>query len=335
MNALENEGKSFAGLLVNIGEWTAWHSSGEMLSQTTRDGTNVSYHLVDLDAENIVYSPDALEAKTLEAFYAGDTASVSLVDETDGVRVFHYIEPVLIREYCLECHASYRVGEPRGAISIEIPMAPTEARLASGRVLYAAFSAATLLGMLGIGAFFLRMFQVDMNAANVRLEEMAVTDSLTGAANRRAVLARFEDEFERSRRTNEPLSVILLDIDHFKDINDALGHAAGDSVLVEFTHRAVGSLRTYDMFGRIGGEEFLVVAPGTAPQTAQRLAERLLEALRGSPVSTASGSTFVTASAGAATISEEDAGVDAMLARADDALYRAKETGRDRFVAAD
>jgi diguanylate cyclase (GGDEF)-like protein len=335
--SLETEGASYINLLVNVGEWTAWHSSGELLSHRADDGTQVTFHLADLDPRNPVYEPDAWEQAALEAFYAGDASSEAMITKDQTGRVYRYIEPVRIREQCLECHAGYGINEPRGAISIEIPLGSADERLASGRLLYGSTSALALIGMIAMGSVFLGTFQRNIAAANGKLEEMAVTDELTGAPNRRAVLAHFEDEFERSRRTDEPLSVILIDIDHFKDVNDTLGHAAGDEVLIEVTDRAQASLRSYDTFGRMGGEEFLVVAPGTASQTAERLADRLLEALR-TPAFQPTGShseLFVTASAGVATLSDEDTGVDAMLARADEALYRAKSEGRDRHASAE
>lgn len=334
VRALETEGASYVSLLVNVGEWTAWHSSGELLSRRAEDGTNVSFHLADLDAGNPAYHADAWEAEALAAFYSGSATSDANIHATEAGDVFRYIEAVRIREDCLTCHAGYTVGEPRGAISVEVPMDSVEARMASGRVLYGGLSIMTLIGMLAGGGFFLGRFQRSMDAANERLEEMAVTDDLTGAPNRRAVLERLNSEVQRSRRTGEPLSIILVDVDHFKHVNDTMGHAAGDAVLAEMTRRAQESLRSYDTFGRMGGEEFLVVAPGTAPATAERLTERLLEAIRAVPVDAGGRDVHISASAGVATLTDDDAGFDALLARADEALYRAKEDGRDRFVTA-
>lgn len=333
MNALGTEGASYANLLLNIGGWTSWHSSGEILSERADDGTSVTYHLVDLNAPNPAFRPDGWEELTLTALYDGES-SAARIEETDAGRVYRYMEPVRIRESCLECHDAYSPGEQRGALSLEIPMASVDTRLSRGRAMFATVAAFTLMGMLGIGSLFLGMFQRNLDAANERLEAMAVTDELTGAPNRRAVIRRFEDEFERSRRTGEPLSVILIDIDEFKIINDTFGHAVGDVVLIEVVRRALDSLRSYDTFGRMGGEEFLVVAPGTASQTAERLTERLLESLRTLPVNSGEHDIMVTASAGVATLKEDDAGIDAMLARADEALYRAKDEGRNRFVSA-
>ncbi len=332
--ALKTEGASYINLLVNVGEWTAWHSSGELQSERAADGTNVAFRLIDLEPLNPVYLADEWETQALEAFYAGSSSSASRVEETSSGDVYHYMEPVLIQQECLGCHADYKIGSPRGAISVEIPMDSVQERISAGRLIYGAFSLMALLAMVGGGSFFLATFHRSLDASNRRLEEMAVTDELTGAPNRRAMLETLEMEFERSGRTGDPLSLILLDVDHFKEVNDTLGHAAGDTVLVELARRARASIRPYDTFGRMGGEEFLVVAPGTAPSEADRLAERILETVRSSAFSGPDNDISVTVSAGVSSLSVDDSGVDSLLARADEALYAAKDGGRDRVMSA-
>ena len=109
---------------------------------------------------------------------------------------------------------------------------------------------------------------------------MSVTDELTGIHNRRFIMERLGEEFQKSKRTNTPLAAIMLDLDHFKDINDTYGHPFGDVVLKTVTDRIKGSLRAYDLFGRVGGEEFLILAPLTPLADATGLAERVWDIIR-------------------------------------------------------
>lgn len=161
-------------------------------------------------------------------------------------------------------------------------------------------------------------------------EALARTDALTGLANRRAFDEAAEREMRRARRYGSALALIITDIDHFKAINDAHGHACGDQVLVDFARTLLVSVRDVDLVGRWGGEEFVVLMPGTDLDEALRAAERMRLAVAGVPTRFEGRVCGYTASFGVAAFRPEDAGLDALLGRADAALYRAKETGRNR-----
>ncbi len=164
------------------------------------------------------------------------------------------------------------------------------------------------------------------------LEILANTDSPTGALSRRAIITNLEREVERAARQGSRLGLGMLDIDHFKLVNDTRGHAAGDEVLCEVVRRVLGVMRPYDTFGRFGGEEFLVLVPGSGERELRDVLERVRCAIGSSPI-VADGHEFaVTVSIGGATGGRESA--DDLIARADDALYAAKEQGRDRVVVA-
>ena len=171
--------------------------------------------------------------------------------------------------------------------------------------------------------------------AERKLILQAATDPLTGIANRRTFMERARSELLRARRYTEPLSLLLIDLDHFKAINDAYGHQAGDRVLIEVARRISGTLRdSVDVFARLGGEEFVVLLPETAPAGALKLAERLRAVIAGTPVAQDNGPAIkVTTSVGAATLRLGDLTVDALINRADVALYQAKGAGRDRVAA--
>lgn len=173
---------------------------------------------------------------------------------------------------------------------------------------------------------------VKIKGTERKLIEMATHDFLTGLLNRREMFTRLSVEVSRVNRTNEPLSVIMLDIDYFKNVNDTYGHATGDMVLKEIARRLRGGMRDYDLISRYGGEEFLVMAPETTIQRAHELAERLRMLVSESPLGVEAASPItITISAGVTQLVDGE-NVEAMISRADTALYHAKERGRDRVA---
>jgi diguanylate cyclase (GGDEF)-like protein/PAS domain S-box-containing protein len=165
-------------------------------------------------------------------------------------------------------------------------------------------------------------------ASQLRL--LATTDSLTGVHNRRHFLQQLEQELARYQRYGEPAALLMLDLDHFKHVNDEFGHAAGDAVLKAFTACALHILRRSDHLGRLGGEEFAILLPDTHAEGARELAERLRQTILETPVDTAAGVVRYSVSIGVALFASGDSNADAILARADHALYRAKHGGRNR-----
>lgn len=165
---------------------------------------------------------------------------------------------------------------------------------------------------------------------------MAMTDPLTGLYNRRYLDQHLEMAMQRNRTAGKPLSFILLDIDHFKAVNDTHGHAAGDRILQQFSKRIQHSVRDFDLCARFGGEEFVVMMPEAERQLAEKVGERLRWAMESQPFETGEevGSITVTCSLGGATLKEgEDA--TSLMKRADMALYEAKGAGRNRMIMAD
>ena len=164
------------------------------------------------------------------------------------------------------------------------------------------------------------------------LQKAALTDELSGIPNRRAVMARLADELARSARRYDQVAVLMIDIDDFKAINDRFGHAHGDRVIEAVAQCVDHETRADDMAGRIGGEEFLVVAPRTDPVGAKLLAERIRRAIRESRVESPAGQPIqVTVSVGAA-VSAAGELSDQLLAHADGALYQSKADGKDRVT---
>jgi diguanylate cyclase (GGDEF)-like protein len=166
------------------------------------------------------------------------------------------------------------------------------------------------------------------------LEQMASHDSLTGLRNRTAIFATLERERARARTTGEGLYVALIDIDHFKQVNDTLGHLAGDVVLREAAQRLSSSVRTSDAVGRYGGEEFLVVFRGATSLLGKERCEGLRRAVCEQPILWNQHAVAVTCSIGVACIESEAETIAELLTRADRALYRAKQLGRNRVEVA-
>lgn len=168
------------------------------------------------------------------------------------------------------------------------------------------------------------------------LRRLATTDPLTGAFNRRRFFQKARQEFLRHHRYGHPFSVLLMDMDHFKKINDTHGHPVGDAVLKTFVETCQSVFRVTDVFGRTGGEEFSAVLPETDAAKAVLVAERLRDRVMNSHVEAGSGKDCIrfTVSIGLTGLQEEDIALEAMIRRADNALYTAKRSGRNRVVQA-
>jgi len=171
--------------------------------------------------------------------------------------------------------------------------------------------------------------QEQLVQARETLRVEATHDALTGLWNRAAMLETLQRELSRSQRDGAPVAVTMADLDHFKQVNDTYGHLVGDAVLREATRRMRSNSRTYDALGRLGGEEFLIVAPETDVTGALSQAERLRESVGQEPIDTFEGPVHVTVSLGVA-VSGEIREADLLLRAADEALYRAKSAGRNR-----
>lgn len=167
--------------------------------------------------------------------------------------------------------------------------------------------------------------------AEAELREMATTDFLTGLANRRHFIARMTDELARLQRLDNPYAaVLMLDLDHFKRINDTYGHATGDAILKHFAVLIRDELRKIDTVGRVGGEEFAIILPGANLEEAKIFAERLRQKVESTPLTLDGQVIPVTVSIGITSMEASDASAYTALIRADEALYSAKENGRNR-----
>jgi diguanylate cyclase (GGDEF)-like protein/PAS domain S-box-containing protein len=180
----------------------------------------------------------------------------------------------------------------------------------------------------------LEVMNMELRFAFENEQNMARTDVLTGINNRRNLFDLAEHEFEVAKRYRQPLSIIMFDIDYFKQINDSFGHALGDKMLQRVAQAAHAQLRDVDMIGRYGGEEFVIVLPVTSANKAYLVAQRILESVAAIRLNTDQGSAAVTLSIGIAEIlhTPPDGSVDNLIHRADEALLLAKQAGRNRAM---
>jgi diguanylate cyclase (GGDEF)-like protein len=165
-----------------------------------------------------------------------------------------------------------------------------------------------------------------------KLKEMAATDELTGINNRRQFFSLAEHEIHRAIRNNTSISAIMIDADHFKKVNDTYGHVVGDEVLRHIAAACQENLRSVDILGRYGGEEFAVLLPDADRKAATRVGERLRKAISHIAVPVSEGTLSITASLGISTAKGNDINLKTMMERADSALYAAKNAGRNRVM---
>ncbi len=165
-------------------------------------------------------------------------------------------------------------------------------------------------------------------------QDLAVTDGLTKLLLRRVLLEKLDQELHRAKDKDSPLSLVLLDIDHFKSVNDTYGHPAGDAVLREVAARVKRSVRDVDVCGRYGGEEFMVLLPQTPLEGALLVAERIREAVKAKPFELRGEERRITVSLGVAVYPLHSDNGRALIEASDEALYKSKENGRDRVTAA-
>jgi diguanylate cyclase (GGDEF)-like protein len=281
------------------------------------------HSLKPLRPENV---PDPWETAALKAFAQGQ-AEVRGIGKLDGKEVFRLMRPFITEKGCLGCHAEqgYRLGEVRGGISLAVPMASL--RQAQGPMKVALIGGHGLLWLLGVVGIVVAVSNLEK--AHLRIITLVNTDSLTRLANRRFFIDLLDKAMAFAKRHDQALSVIMADLDNFKSINDTYGHQAGDQILAAFGQVMHTSIRQEDLAARFGGEEFILMLPGTTIEDATILAERLRESLENlafPPLKTR-----VTASFGIAQYRPDDT-IETLVKRADEGLYAAKAAGRNRVM---
>jgi diguanylate cyclase (GGDEF)-like protein len=187
---------------------------------------------------------------------------------------------------------------------------------------------------LPIMSIFAKQIGVSLERARLfqEVQSLALTDPLTGLQNRRSLFELGRVEFARMQRMQRSICCMMLDLDHFKQINDQYGHMVGDQVLQEFAKRCSSSVREIDLVGRYGGEELIILLPDTDRPTSIQVAERIRSTIADTPIKIFDKEISVTASIGVATQDENTMDLETLIARADQAMYIAKHKGRNRVA---
>jgi diguanylate cyclase (GGDEF)-like protein len=293
------------------------------------DGTN-----------SVRYESDAtmLEYVAMKDFY-GTTrrllvARISRSLNLEGARVTRYLLALLMLAGAIYCGALFFFLEEIllarvALLSTEVTKVTVSGDLSLRLSTGGQDEVGTLAAAVNAMLTAIQKTKADLLQAHESLRFHAEHDALTGVLNRRAIRDLLRKELARCRREKSTLGVILADVDHFKKINDRFGHGAGDSVLVAAMQRISSTLRSYDVVGRYGGEEFLIIAPSCDLEVAQKLAERIRTAIGEQPVDMGDQSANITLSLGV-TLGTAASDPEFLVALADTAMYQAKRNGRNR-----
>jgi len=309
-----------------------------------------SFRLTSLKPIRPANKADEWETRALQQFEAG-VKEVSEKVTSANKELFRYMAPLVVKQPCLNCHAvqGYKLGDIRGGISVtfhDSEFINESDELVIDEVIkyvvaYLVFAVVFLLLINKVRAQFLFMqetehrLEMTVQERTRDLEHMATHDALTGLHNRNALSKYLNDECARTSRYNHNMSIFMLDLDHFKNINDNYSHLVGDRVLVQIASVLKNTIRATDFSGRYGGEEFVVVLPETSLDEARELAQRLLEKIRNTPIEVSASLTLsITTSIGVASYPDHADNPEELLKKADMALYQAKENGRDRIEVA-
>ncbi len=288
----------------------------------TKNG--IQFHITSLKPIRPQNVATPWEKESLTAFENGLAERGQFFNQ-DNTSTFVYMAPLIAERPCLVCHSDYQEGDIRGGISVTLPLISTHKTLP----IYFVHFLFSILGITGI-----LIFWVILSKAYAKIHRQAVIDSLTGVANRRYFSERILEEFNRSRRKNEPLSVLMCDIDNFKGYNDNYGHTAGDKCLSLVAQTIKNSIRrSSDFCARYGGEEFVIILPETDNNGAIKVAKKVLGNIRKLAIkhNTSEPLKIITMSIGSATAFEKTLeSHEELVKQADTALYLAKKNGKNR-----
>jgi diguanylate cyclase (GGDEF)-like protein len=297
---------------------------GRQVYELARQSGEPQGHITSLKPLRPANRADPWEEEALQAFERGqlEVSAIEMLDDQSHLRL---MRPFPTEVNCLNCHAGqgYKEGDIRGGISLVVPMNPLwQAGQPLKVTLGVGHGFLWLLGVIGITFGFSRLAK-----SEEQIIAMMCSDSLTNLANRRFFLDILDKAMSFAARHQQPLSLIMADLDYFKAVNDNFGHDAGDRVLQAFSILMLDSLRMEDLPSRYGGEEFLIMLPGTTAQQAAGLAERLRQSLES--LKFAGIDRPVTASFGVSQFLPGDT-AETVTKRANEALYAAKELGRNQ-----
>lgn len=248
-----------------------------------KDGL-MTFHMTSLKPINPLNKPDEFEKKALLLFEIGEKdffRKERIDDRTD----FRYIAPLIVEKSCLKCHAKqgYKSGDIRGGLSVRFDITEIESSLRFCKYTILALVFFSAIALICIIYSFTFVLTKKLKKAQQKIKKLVITDELTRLYNRGYLFRKLKDEIRRSKRLKHDLGCMMIDIDFFKKINNQHGHLAGDLVLENISKTIRECCREIDMVSRYGGEEFIVLLPGTDLKGGLRVAERIrlkVESLR-------------------------------------------------------
>ncbi|HNR88973.1 MAG TPA: diguanylate cyclase [Spirochaetota bacterium] len=301
-----------------------------------RDGL-FRFHITSLMPLNPGNKADPFEEKALRSFERGTKETSTVVRSADRY-LFRYMAPLIVEQSCLPCHADqgYRIGDIRGGISVSFDITDTRRQINLYMVVIIILGVATFAIIFLIIYLLIRKLIRRIAEAQVLIEEMATHDELTGLYNRRYFFTRYREECDRAIRYRKNLCIMMIDIDHFKAINDTHGHQIGDVALKNLSELLMRNTRASDIAARYGGEEFVVMIPEAGRDGVMLFAEKIRSLVESSSTMSETGADIrFTISIGIVIVGASElagiANTDTVIKFADDALYRAKRNGRNRI----
>lgn len=308
------------------------------ISEYAEKAGDFKYHITSLLPLNPGNAADDFEANALKLFEEGDKEIFDTITKKEKT-FFRYIAPLFVEKGCLGCHGAqgYKLGDVRGGISVTFDITNIKKEMAFNKITFTALSIVTSLALLFIIFFLVSRLAKKLSEAYSVIEKMSITDELTQISNRRHFHTRLDEEIDRAIRYGHSLSLMLLDIDHFKKVNDVYGHVAGDYILFAIASIIKSNIRKVDIAARYGGEELAVILPETDENGAMISAEKLRESIEKYDFDISDEKVIhVTASFGVSSFQmvKDSVGdkAEQIIQLADDALYSAKESGRNRVI---
>lgn len=295
----------------------------------------LSYHITSLRPLNPANAPDDFEINALLRFEKEGDAEAYTIAKRDGRSIFRYMGPLKASPSCMQCHVdrTYWEGDIRGGITVnfDVTQAILDAQTDSLMTTGLGVSALLMASLAALGLKATRR----LKTAQATIHGKSITDASTGLYNRVHVMTLLHEEAERAHTSGTDASVIVIDADHYRQINDTLGHVAGDAILKELARLLTVQAREQDTVARFGDNEFLMLLPGLSLDSCLTTARQLRRAIERHTFNTPTGiPVHLTASLGVSSFKESGRtngiDVDALLRDADRALAMAKDTGRNR-----
>jgi len=320
------------------------------LTELLEQDSEVSFHITSLNPLRPQNRADAWEHQALQRFEQGVEEYYERLSDS-GHEQFRFMAPLFVKQPCLKCHAEqgYKLGDIRGGISVTLDAnyifdkqtGVIAYEIAKHGVVFVIFSAMFWLFLDRMRRHWVELIQVKQRQEVMieertrELRELATRDPLTGLFNRKALNDYLDKELQRSARYDHSLVVFVLDIDHFKEINDRYSHRSGDAVLKKLAKILLEGIRNTDFAARYGGEEFVIILPETTLPVAMSLAQRLRENVENMQIPMEDGNVMqISTSIGIAVYPAHARSAGELIHRADTAMYRAKREGRNRVCVA-